>query len=144
MKRWSKLQKEIYNLLDDKIDIQIHCRKYRMPASWSTDPHIPRYWITLGKEIIFDFPKMGSIQDKHQLYIHIPTISDTIREYIDTDPRILVKKVFINDKFGITDIFKAADRRLGTRSWERLPQTEAVTKVLEARRNVRRQQRQTQ
>ena len=55
-KRWSKLQSEIYNLLDKRIDIQIHCSVYRMKSNWgSTD--LPRYWITLGKEIIFDYPQ---------------------------------------------------------------------------------------
>ena len=55
-KHWSKLQREIYKLIDSRIGIQIHCSVYRMDSRWGgTD--LPRYWITLGKEIIFDYPK---------------------------------------------------------------------------------------
>lgn len=55
MKRWSKLQKELYNLIAPELDFQIHCRAYRMDSqSGSTD--LPRYWITLGKETIWDYP----------------------------------------------------------------------------------------
>lgn len=53
---WSKLQKEVYLLVDPKLDFQIHCVAYRMGSQYgSTD--LPRYWITLGKETIFDYPK---------------------------------------------------------------------------------------
>lgn len=47
-KHWSKLQREIYKLIDSRIGIQIHCSVYRMDSRWGgTD--LPRYWITLGK-----------------------------------------------------------------------------------------------
>ena len=53
---WSKLQKEVYLLVDPKLEFQIHCVAYRMCSQWgSTD--LPRYWITLDKETIFDYPK---------------------------------------------------------------------------------------
>ena len=55
MRRWSKLQKELYLIIDPNIDFQIHCSVYRMQSRMgSTD--LPRYWITLNKEIIFDYP----------------------------------------------------------------------------------------
>lgn len=112
-KPWSKLQREIYKLFDDKLPLQIHCRAYRMENSISSSPQIPRYWVTLGKDIIFDFPKNGTLQEKHQMYIHIPNISETIREYIDSPLDGLLQKEFTKDNFGISNILKAADRRLG-------------------------------
>lgn len=56
MKRWSSLQRELYQILDEKINFQIHLSMYRMQSQYGgTD--MPRYWITLGDEIIFDYPK---------------------------------------------------------------------------------------
>ena len=56
MKRWSTLQKNLDNIIDEQIVFQIHISKYRMDSQYgSTD--LPRYWITVGKEIIFDYPK---------------------------------------------------------------------------------------
>ena len=56
MKRWSTLQRDLYSIIDTSIDFQIHCTKYRMQSKCgSTD--LPRYWITLGGEIIFEYPK---------------------------------------------------------------------------------------
>ena len=56
MKRWSKLQKKFYSIIDEKLDLQLHLSIYRMKTRWgSTD--LPRYWLTLGKDIIFDYPK---------------------------------------------------------------------------------------
>lgn len=129
-KRWSKLQKEIYNLLDNSIDIQIHCGVYRMKSQrGSTD--LPRYWITIGKEIVFDYPKQfldtrssdcmrKMISSKYQIVRYtypystdISSMSDLIREYIDTPVKSLLYHNFENDLWGLTDILKASDRRLG-------------------------------
>jgi hypothetical protein len=52
----SKLQLEIYKLVANGLDLQIHCVVYRMDSQrGSTD--LPRYWFQLGKEIIWDYPK---------------------------------------------------------------------------------------
>jgi hypothetical protein len=109
---WSKLQRDIYKLIDPNLNLQIQCRAYRMPKSSSHNPQIPRYWITLDKDIIFDFPKNYSLQEKGQMYIHIPNISQSIREYINTPLSELLNKEFDNN-FGFTDFLKASDRRLG-------------------------------
>ena len=54
MSAWSKLQKSLYLIVADNVDFQIHCSVYRMKSQrGSTD--IPRYWITIGKDIIFDY-----------------------------------------------------------------------------------------
>ena len=56
MKRWSKLAKQLYELVDESIDFKLHCTVYRMQSRrGSTD--LPRYFITLAGEIIFDYPK---------------------------------------------------------------------------------------
>lgn len=80
----------------------------------STD--LPRYWITIGKEIVFDYPKqfINAQENKNYPYeTQISNISDCIREYIDCPISMLPEKEFKNDLWGLTDILKAVDKRLG-------------------------------
>lgn len=132
MKRWSKLQKDLYSIVDPSINFQIHCTKYRMKSQYSSTD-LPRYLITLGGEIIFDYPKQfvdknGSIKNLSQnkankFYPYendISDISNLIREYIDTPKDELFDKSFDNDYWGLANILKAADRRNGKRRLERL------------------------
>ena len=119
---WNKLQRGLYMIVDPTINFQIHC------AVYSTGPNykIPRYWITLGKEIIFDYPKQ--YMDSWFMFPSnglVSDISDLIREYIDTPLSELMNKHFENDLWGLADIFRAADRRIGQR---RLSQMQKATK----------------
>lgn len=144
-KPFSKLQREIYKLLDPKAEMQIHCRAYRMPKSQSTNPQIPRYWITVGDEIVFDHPGKDGFkvvgQDcehaktnwrpgHHFPYDTVPLISQLIRDYIDTPVSELMDKKFKCDHFGITDLLKAGDRRIGKRRWDKLPETDTIRTIL--------------
>lgn len=102
---WSKLQKEVYLLVDPKLEFQIHCVAYRMCSQWgSTD--LPRYWITLDKETIFDYPKHfihseGPDENSRIAYEALSIypyssetseISNMLREYIDTPLSELMTK----------------------------------------------------
>jgi len=143
--RWSKLQREIYKIIDEKINFQIHCTRYPMDSeSGSTD--LPRYWITLGKEIIFDYPKQFAVcggtvnyTGFHVGYPYNTDISDIsilIREYIDTPKEELLTKIFDNDHWGLINILRAADRRIGQRRLEMLKKKThniAAHKVINAR-----------
>ena len=53
MKRWSSLQRELYKIIDEKISFQIHIAVDRMDIFNS----LTRYWITVGDETVFDYPK---------------------------------------------------------------------------------------
>ncbi|MBQ3860116.1 MAG: hypothetical protein II779_06290, partial [Clostridia bacterium] len=82
-------------------------------------------------KVLFDYPKqfLGtdspsySVRERERKYIplkeaypyssDISTLSDIIREFIDTPKDALLPKAFEKDKWGLTDILKAADRRLG-------------------------------
>lgn len=107
MSQWSKLQKRVYDLIAPDIDFQIHCGVYRM-QSQRGGTGLPRYWIALEKEIIWDYPKL--IVEQPQLgkapYGWYPygtdvcAISDLLREYIDTPVELLLKKEFVNDYWG--------------------------------------------
>ena len=162
MKPWSKLQKQLYLLIDPSIDFQIHCNAYRMKSQCGTTS-LPRYWIVLNKEIIFDYPKdflsnliprEGSrelrttgtstwllnsdltVKDLYPYYTEVQNISCVIREYIDTPVNELFDKIFENDKWGLTDILKAADKRLGKNKLIQIKQetkSKNVLKVIIAR-----------
>ena len=155
-KHWSKLQREIYKLIDSRIGIQIHCSVYRMDSRWGgTD--LPRYWITLGKEIIFDYPKdfldkklpergliiscshNETVGELYPYVTEISLISDIIREYIDTPLADLLSLDFEADDLGITDILKASDRRIGKRrraEYFKDTDNEEVKKILRVRGEI--------
>lgn len=150
MPRWSKLQRELYRIVAPDIGLQIHCSRYRMQSQYGkTD--LPRYWITLKDEIIFDYPKqfvgedgaIRTLREKEPWDGHgypyvtdISEISKMIREYIDTKKDEVFEKPFENDYWGLTDILKAADRRNGKRRLESLKEktdSEAANKIIELR-----------
>jgi len=128
--RWSKLQKELYKLVDDKIDLQLQCRVYRMQSQWGST-NLPRYWITLGKDIIWDYPKNFN----HKLYPYatdISNISNLIRNYIDTPKNDLIRMEL--DQWGLVEILIASDRRIGIKRLAGLNlKSPSAIKVVEAR-----------
>lgn len=65
----------------------------------------------------------------------VSDISDLIREYIDTPVSELMTRWFDNDRWGLTDILRAADRRIGKRRLEQLKETASTdaTRVVTAR-----------
>lgn len=138
MKRWSKLQKQIYLIIDDKIDLQIHCSVYRMNSQQGS-VDLPRYWITLNKEIIFDYPKIATSKEAYPYITDISNISNLFREYLDTPKNQILTKNFTADKYGITDLLKAADKRHGVEKLEQYFQDntvkniDACQKILKAR-----------
>ena len=142
-KPWSKLQKEFYLLRAEGLKLQLHCRAYRMGSQMGST-NCPRYWITLDKEIIWDYPKdfVGkSHPDRkpsewYPYGTDVPDISNLIRGYIDTPKEEIIKKVFEADYWGLIDILRASDKRIGAR---RLPElkkktgNKAALKVIDAR-----------
>jgi hypothetical protein len=133
-KPWSKLQREIRQLFSPDIKIRLHCAAYRMKSQrGSTD--LPRYWITLNKETIWDYPRDFKnqsfydhrsapddvytdkclLQDIYPYGSEVTVISGLLREYIDTPKEGLLTKSFEKDRWGLSDILRAADRRIGKR-----------------------------
>ena len=124
-RRWSKLQSRLYNLMDKSVDMQIHCALYEMNSNegWHGSK-LPRYWITIGKDIVFDYPKdfvntdIGDI--RHYPYItDIEAISNLIESYIQRPVEDILSH-FEEDKWGITNILMVCDRRIGKRSLRKL------------------------
>jgi hypothetical protein len=139
-KPWSKLQKELYLLRARGLDFQLQCRVYRMNSQMGST-NCPRYWIILGKEIIWDYPK-DFISKTHpnrarpRWYPYgtdIPDISNLIREYIDTPKNELISKKFEKDFWGLINILRAVDKRIGAR---RLPELKKKTGNKAARKII--------
>lgn len=103
---WSKLKKQIENLFVDNIGIEIKCVAYGPKRSWrkGTDG-TGRYYIVLDKEIVWE-------ESSYTTMYHIRSISDLIREYINTPIEEIMNKDF-DDKYNLIDILIASDRRFG-------------------------------
>ena len=118
MKRWSKLQHELHALFVPGLRLDIQCRVYRV-ASAHGQTDLPRCWACLGRQTIWDYPKdFPESGNDYPCVTDISTISDLLRLYIDTPRSHLLHRVFADDRWGITDIMKTADRRLGLRRLE--------------------------
>ena len=119
-RRWSKLQSRVYNIIDPALNFQIHCALYEMNSN--NEYHgskLPRYWITIGKDIVFDYPKQFDTTYKYGRNSYpwdtdISNISDSIEEYLQT-PRNEMLEQLSNDKCKVTDILRVCDRRIGKR-----------------------------
>jgi hypothetical protein len=135
---WSKLGREIRALFAPNIPVQIHCSTLPLQGKEACgSTKFPRYWITLNKETIFDYPKQFMDLPDHnaewwdkkradtsgQVTVRncypyerhgVSEISVLIRDYIDR-PRETLFEPFENDRWGLTDILKALDRRIGKR-----------------------------
>ena len=131
--RWSQLQSLIYNVWCDDLQLQIHCTGYPLSGSAS----VGRYWITLGKQIIWDVPKDFPEEREKGTYNPVTSeITEVIRSYLDTPRDELMTRDFHEDRWGLVDILRAADRRLGTKSLEELARrspSAPAAKVLAAR-----------
>ena len=144
-KRWSKLQSRLYNLIDPKINFQIHCALYEMNSNdgWHSNK-LPRYFITIDKEIIFDYPKDFDTKKSYTFNVYpwitdISEISDVIEEYIQR-PEAEIFNAFEHDSWGITDILRVCDRRIGKRRLGELKNTitnEILLKIIEKRINAK-------
>ena len=144
-KRWSKLQSRLYNLMDPAIDFQLHCALYEMNSNDGYHgSKLPRYFITVDKEIIFDYPKNFDTTKKYGFNSYpwdtdISEISNVIEEYIQC-PESELFNDFENDKWGITDILRVCDRRIGKRRLNDLKTTitnEILLGIIKMRLNER-------
>lgn len=121
---FSKLKKQLESLFIPELKMRVNCISYPIRSQYGSSS-IPRFYVQLGKEIIWDYPKDFPIKDIHYHYWKEDTgISNLIREYIDTPVLELFDKTFecehiiiepqkCNFYLGLIDMFIAADRRVG-------------------------------
>lgn len=87
---------------------------------------MPRYWITLKKKIIFDYPKIATEKEDYPYVTEISDISDLLKDYLDTPKEQILTKIFDSDKYGIINLLKAADKRISVNKLEQYFQNKIV------------------
>jgi len=117
----------MYNLIEPGLGVEIHCVAYRMDSQRGNS-NLPRYWITLDKETLWDYPKdfldypvfptemkgyRSLVRWCYPYGGNVPDISALLREYINTPQTGLLERYFERDHWGLTDILNASDRRFG-------------------------------
>jgi hypothetical protein len=119
-------------------------------ASQRGSTGLPRYWITLNKETIWDYPKqfatkngvvknLSGFEAQYPYVTDVGDISELVREYIDTPKVEIFNKVFNDDRWGLINILRAADRRIGRRRLDDLKEKThniAAHKVIKARQEM--------
>jgi hypothetical protein len=129
MAPWSKLKSRIEALWPDDLPLAIHCTSYDMGAHAGTTlrEQVSRHWFQLGKTIVWDFPGPFLREDRarggpveHASIWHPnggTIIGELLREYLDR-PRRTLFEPFVDDNWELTDMLRAADRRLGRAALE--------------------------
>ena len=96
-KPFSKLKKQIDNLFDPSLGIEFCCNSFPMRSSRG-DNSIPRFYLKMGKEIIWDYPKQFAVKDiNYGWWAGNNGISELVRDYIDTPASELPDKVFAGE-----------------------------------------------
>jgi hypothetical protein len=120
-KRWSKLRKQVEAVFVEKLPLHIQCTEIR--TTWNNEGSLVDvlgvFTVRLGKEEIWNFPKQfidywTTYPDGGNQYSYgVNDINVILRDYLDTPRNLLLESEFERDYFGITNIMKAADRRIG-------------------------------
>lgn len=148
---FSKLKKQIENLFVPELNMEFCCSAYPTRAQFANN-HVVRFYVKIGKEIIWDFPKDFPELKEHTFHTWsgLNFISELVRDYIDAPLEGILEKEFQKEKenlshvgvpdidYRLTEIFKAADRRIGKkklREWSDKINSHRVDKIL-ARRMV--------
>ena len=139
---WSKLQKQLYLIIDKESKFQMHCSIYKTKSAWNAGQRngiskrkeaIPRYWITVGdkKEIIWDFPSNflneqslienpywntekypNTIKETYFWDTNYKWIAECIRYYLNTPKEKLLTDTYEKDKYGLTNVLRKYDKRI--------------------------------
>ena len=115
MKRWSKLKRDVESLMAPKLDFRIYANTFNIGESIP----FPRFWVTVGEKIIWDWPKGYIEQEGWYFYDSAKKISQLLRDYINTPESELLSKQF-EDPFKLIPVLRVCDRRIRKRRLEKL------------------------
>ena len=148
MGQFSFLKKKLENLFCLELRVQFYAEVIRIKGSCSTT--MPRYYLTLDSEVIWDYPKhFKKIERLHGSWWTCgQRISALVKDYVNTPVKeLLVKEFddnrcqsrFINDiPLGLVELFLACDRRLGKErllAWAKQIEIPTVHDILKRRFN---------
>lgn len=122
---WSKLQSALYRVVAKETDFQIHCCAYNTGLCIP----FPRYWITIGKDIVWDFPE-NAMCDTSDWYFYDEAkgISRLIKAYVDCPRNDLFSFPFY-DRWKMLPFLQACDRRIGKRRLKKMLEKEEYSCV---------------
>lgn len=105
------MQSALYKVIDKDVGFQMHSCSYDIGDGVG----IPRYWITIGRQIVWDFPK-NAVWDKGDWYFYdeAKSISRLIKAYVDCPKDELLTNTF-DDRWQMLPYLLACDRRIGKR-----------------------------
>lgn len=111
MSRWSKLDRDWRKLVAPGLDARLQCRVVRM-ASERGSAGLPRYWVEIRGRTIWSYPAdCAAPQYPHQT--DVGAISQLVRDYINTPACVAHVRQYPQDLWGLADILRAMDRRIG-------------------------------
>ena len=131
--RWSRLRQLIDNIIAPDLALEFRCTRYRRPSG----PEFGRYCVILNGETVWAEPSdLHEEMKGSEVNAVASEITAAIREYLDTPREELMTKKLEGDRWGLGDILRSSDRRLGVRSLEKLSERElcsAARKILSER-----------
>ena len=131
--RWSQLQKQIEALFDESLDLRVRCTVQRGESG----ERIGRYWFVLNGETIWDEPRhVSQMLKAGEQNSDASAMGEIIREYLELPKDALMDYAPPLDRWGLADILRAADRRIGKRRLGDLKakvQTPAALQIIAAR-----------
>jgi len=126
MKRWSRLYREIRRFFAAGLDLDIHAVAYPMDSNYGHDKKIPRFWVTMGKEILWDWPALPP-HNGNQYWVYrevVEAIPISLRAHIDRTMQVNIAAWLASPQEydwselrqpppSLIEILVCADRRLG-------------------------------
>ena len=124
MSRWSKLKKEVDDLMDPKLKFQIYCNAYNIGEC----TRLPRFWVTLEKQIIWDWPTNFMSDDGYWYFYDVARrTTKLLRSYIDTPVAELLSREY-DDRFKLVPVLLVCDRRIGKRRLNKMLEEERFSR----------------
>ncbi|MCO6430639.1 MAG: hypothetical protein J5J00_07235 [Deltaproteobacteria bacterium] len=119
--RWSQLKKRIEELFDPELSLSVFCTVQRGPSN-----SIGRIWFKCSKEVVWDEPRNVSKRvSAGETNDDVSTMTSIMREYLALPREEIFTFNSPLDSWGLVEMLKAADRRIGKR---RLTDLKANTK----------------
>jgi hypothetical protein len=127
MERWSKLEVRLRRLADPALGFRVRFTRYRAEKMPYAHPYeeSTRIWITLGKDTIWSVPRdMHSGSDTVGIDLYSRRgpewLVELAAQYLDVPRDRLIEWTPDWMGWGLVDLLKASDRRIGRRQWARL------------------------
>ncbi len=120
-RRWSKLARDLEALFAPGLDLKLRVSVVRMQSEHGGTP-LPRYSVELDGKAVWSYPGQFPGQSPHFPYVtDVADISQLVRDFVNAPAGAELPQ----DRWGLCDVLRAADRRLGRRGLEALARTTA-------------------